>query len=83
VSRISDKAFVIVWVLALGLAAGLVFYAIIGAWNPGDTPVLTVALAAVILALVAFGAVQRRGRNEAPDAKVDRSVVSQRERRGF
>jgi fatty acid desaturase len=66
------------WILALAFIVLFVFFAVLGAFSPGDVIVLTLAVAILTLAWIAHAVWDSRHRDPH-----DREIVRARERRGF
>jgi hypothetical protein len=69
-----------IWVLGIGVIAAYAFFAMLGAFAPGDVGPLTIAV--VILAVLCLARVWVAGRHADP-AHRDPDRVHDRERRGF
>jgi hypothetical protein len=66
------------WVIALGVIFGYAFFAILGAFDPGDTAGLSIAVAVLVLLFLLRGWATRRHHGER-----DPRIIAARERRGF
>ena len=66
------------WILVLAFVVLFVFFAILGAFSPGDVIVLTLVAAIMTLAWISHAVWESRHRDPH-----DRAMVRARERRGF
>jgi len=66
------------WILVLAFVTLFAFFAVLGAFSPGDVIVLTIIVAILTLAWVAHAVWDSRHRDPH-----DRAVIRARERRGF
>ncbi|HEU4975873.1 MAG TPA: hypothetical protein VFT50_12340 [Baekduia sp.] len=68
------------WALALGLIAAYAFFVVLGAFDPGEVPGITVTVGMLLALCVLRIAVERRGRAR---PRRDPTATHARERRGF
>ena len=66
------------WVIALGVIFAYAFFAVLGAFDPGDTAGLSIAVAVLLVLFLLRGWANRRRH-----AERDPRIVAARERRGF
>jgi fatty acid desaturase len=66
------------WILVLAFIVLFAFFAVLGAFSPGDVIVLTLIVAILTLVWIAHAVWDSRHRDPH-----DRAVIRQRERRGF
>ena len=66
------------WVITLGVIFGYAFFAVLGAFDPGDTAGVSIAVAVLVLLWLLRGWATRRHH-----AERDPRIIAARERRGF
>ena len=71
----------ILWVLVVAFVVGYLFLVLIGAWDPADVVVPTIAFVVAVVFLAVFSIEARRG--AVGTGERDPRLTHDRERRGF
>ena len=71
------------WVVAVGLVVLYVFFAVLGAFDPGEVMWLTITVGALSAAALAHFIHVRHALDDGRHDELARSVHAMRERRGF